>query len=104
LPWRGGLRAVHWITARSTSAEPRADSLSGGEGLRAALACVFAADPAPEVLIRDEPTNHLDIDSIEALETAPCAYDGALLVVSHDAGFLDRIGLGTRITLPRTAR
>ncbi|PWJ20341.1 ABC-F family ATP-binding cassette domain-containing protein [Jannaschia seohaensis] len=87
---------------RNTEAERRAASLSGGERLRAALACVFAADPAPDLLILDEPTNHLDLDSIEELETALRAYDGALLVVSHDAEFLRHIGVDRRIRLSRS--
>ena len=89
---------------RNTDAERRAGSLSGGERLRAALACVFAADPAPELLILDEPTNHLDLDSLEELEAALVAFDGALLVVSHDEGFLDRIGIEDRVVLPGPTR
>jgi ATPase subunit of ABC transporter with duplicated ATPase domains len=67
--------------------------------MRAALACVFAADPMPELLILDESTNHLDLDAIEEVETALGAYDGALLVVSHDDDFLRRIGIETWVTL-----
>ena len=84
---------------RNTDAERRAGRLSGGERLRAALACVFAADPTPELLILDEPTNHLDLGAIEELETALRGYDGALLVVSHDEDFLHRIEIGTWVTL-----
>jgi ATPase subunit of ABC transporter with duplicated ATPase domains len=89
---------------RNMDAERHAGSLSGGERLRAALACVFAADPTPELLILDEPTNHLDTDAVETLEIALRAYDGALLVVSHDEDFLRRIGVETRVTLPTPSR
>ena len=47
----------------------------------------------PPLLILDEPTNHLDLDSIEAVEVGLLAYDGALIVTSHDAAFLDAIGI-----------
>jgi ATPase subunit of ABC transporter with duplicated ATPase domains len=67
--------------------------LSGGELLRATLACVLYAEPAPQLLLLDEPTNNLDLDSVAQLESALTAYRGALLVVSHDERFLDAIGV-----------
>lgn len=68
-------------------------TLSGGQTLRAGLACTLGAPKPPLLLILDEPTNHLDIDSLEAVEAGLRGYDGALLVVSHDAAFLDAIGV-----------
>ncbi|SCF00229.1 ABC-F family ATP-binding cassette domain-containing protein [Micromonospora mirobrigensis] len=68
-------------------------ALSGGELLRATLACVLFTDPAPQLLLLDEPTNNLDLDSIGQLEGALGAYRGALLVVSHDERFLAAIGV-----------
>src|SRR5690606_20250263 len=65
--------------------------LSGGETLRAGLACVLGGTAPPPFLILDEPTNHLDIGSITAVEAGLRAYDGALLVVSHDEVFLGNI-------------
>ncbi|MEE6309160.1 ABC-F family ATP-binding cassette domain-containing protein [Plantactinospora veratri] len=65
--------------------------LSGGERLRATLACVLGAEPAPQLLLLDEPTNNLDLVSVGQLESALGAYEGALLVVSHDERFLAEI-------------
>jgi ATPase subunit of ABC transporter with duplicated ATPase domains len=73
--------------------------LSGGQLLRAGLACVLGGARPPTLLILDEPTNHLDIDSIEAVEAGLRAYDGALLVVSHDEAFLQAIGISRRLEL-----
>lgn len=78
-------------------------TLSGGQMLRAGLACVLGGDQPPQLLILDEPTNHLDIDSIEAVEAGVRAYDGALLVVSHDEAFLQNIGVTRRLELMATA-
>ena len=73
---------------RNTAAHRRVGDLSGGERLRAALACVMTGPTPPKLLVLDEPTNHLDLESVEAVEAALKAYDGALVVVSHDADFL----------------
>lgn len=73
--------------------------LSGGERMRAGLACLACAKRGPYLLILDEPTNHVDLEAIERLETALAGHDGALLVASHDAHFLDRIGIDRRIEL-----
>ncbi len=74
-------------------------SLSGGQMFRAGLACVLGGPSPPSLLILDEPTNHLDIESIEAVEAGLRAYDGALLVVSHDEAFLQAIGVTCRLDL-----
>ena len=82
----------------STSRLPVA-VLSGGERLRATLACVMYAEPAPQLLLLDEPTNNLDLVSIGQLECALRAYRGAFVVVSHDARFLEAIRLHRRLRL-----
>ena len=71
--------------------------LSGGERLKAALACALYADTPPDLLLLDEPTNHLDLASLDALEAMLNAWGGALAVVSHDSVFLERIGLTHRL-------
>lgn len=68
-------------------------ALSGGERLKAALACVLYTEPPPALLLLDEPSNHLDLDSTQALETMLASYRGALVVVSHDDAFLAALGL-----------
>jgi len=70
-----------------------AGQLSGGERMRGALLLAALAQPAPRLLMLDEPTNHLDLASVEALEAMLQSWPGALVVVSHDAQFLERIGL-----------
>jgi ATPase subunit of ABC transporter with duplicated ATPase domains len=86
---------------RADAALQRAGTLSGGQLLRAGLACVLGGGSPPPLLILDEPTNHLDIDSIEAVEAGLRAYDGALLIVSHDEAFLGNVGFTRRIGLKR---
>ncbi|MGC9405100.1 ABC-F family ATP-binding cassette domain-containing protein [Streptomyces sp. DZ1-3] len=73
--------------------------LSGGERLRATLACVLCADPAPHLLLLDEPTNNLDLVGAGQLESALDSYQGAFLVVSHDERFLAGIGISRRLRL-----
>ncbi|WP_214411121.1 ribosomal protection-like ABC-F family protein [Sphaerisporangium fuscum] len=73
--------------------------LSGGERLRATLACVLCAEPAPQLLLLDEPTNNLDLVSVGQLESALAAYQGAFVVVSHDERFLAEIGVDRRLRL-----
>jgi ATPase subunit of ABC transporter with duplicated ATPase domains len=84
---------------RNRAALQIAGTLSGGERLRAGMACVFARPETPLLLILDEPTNHLDLTSIEELEGALKAFDGALIVVSHDQAFLRNIGITREIAL-----
>jgi ATP-binding cassette subfamily F protein uup len=64
-------------------------SLSGGERGRVLLAKLMLTDG--NVLVLDEPTNDLDLATLRALEEALCTYPGAVVVVSHDRWFLDRV-------------
>ena len=64
-------------------------TLSGGQKTRVALGKLLLSQP--DILLLDEPTNHLDMDSIRWLETYLLNYPGAVLIVSHDRYFLDRV-------------
>ncbi|EMF5210969.1 ABC-F family ATP-binding cassette domain-containing protein [Enterobacter roggenkampii] len=68
-------------------------ALSGGERLKAGLACVLWRAEATQLLLLDEPTNHLDLASVQAIEAALAGFPGALLVVSHDEAFLSGLTL-----------
>ena len=68
-------------------------ALSGGERLKAALACVLWRREPAQLLLLDEPTNHLDLASTQAIESALAAFPGAMLVVSHDEAFLQGLKL-----------
>ena len=63
------------------------------------MACVFARAEPPLMLVLDEPTNHLDLAAVELLEDALSGFDGALVVVSHDADFLDAVGVTREVRL-----
>jgi ATP-binding cassette subfamily F protein 3 len=68
-------------------ADTRAENLSGGE--KARLLFALATFHGPHLLILDEPTNHLDVDAREALVRAFNAYDGAVILISHDRHLMD---------------
>jgi ATP-binding cassette subfamily F protein 3 len=75
------------------AAEKPLDGLSGGERRRLSLAILVHS--GANVLILDEPTNHLDLESREALEAALQAFQGSLLLISHDRALLDAVGTRT---------
>ena len=74
---------------RGEMALRKVGSLSGGEKARVALAC-FVLVPN-NVLILDEPSNHLDVDTVAALANGLNAFEGAVIVVSHDRAFVDEL-------------
>lgn len=86
---------------RGAAVERPVGTLSGGERFRVTLARLLLADPPAQLLVLDEPTNNLDVASTDQLVGALAAYRGALLVVSHDRAFLDRLGLTAELRLDR---
>jgi ATP-binding cassette subfamily F protein 3 len=75
--------------------EKRLGDISGGEQRRLSLAILVAS--GANVLILDEPTNHLDLESREALEDALSAFEGAVVLVSHDRALLEAVGTRTLV-------
>jgi len=90
--WNVQSRVETVLSRLGLSADARVEALSGGTRKRVALARALVADP--ELLVLDEPTNHLDLDSIAWLEETLIAFPGAVLVVTHDRAFLDRVVTG----------
>ncbi|WP_169580681.1 MULTISPECIES: ATP-binding cassette domain-containing protein [Microbacterium] len=86
---------------RGAAVERPVSTLSGGERFRVALARLLLADPPPQLLVFDEPTNNLDLDTVGQLVDALASYRGAVLVVSHDDAFLERVGVGLTLELGR---
>ena len=86
-------RATYLMEHLGLTGEERPADLSGGEACRAALARVMA--PEPDILLLDEPTNHLDLAVIEWLEEELARTSSALIVISHDRRFLQRVSRAT---------
>ena len=95
-----------WFLFRGGQVLQPVASLSSGERVRLGLACQLGGPRQPGLLLLDEPDNHLDLPSLRAVEHALSQFRGGLLVVSHDARFLEAIGLEGELacdwTLART--
>ncbi|MFF9199007.1 ABC-F family ATP-binding cassette domain-containing protein [Streptomyces sp. NPDC014779] len=89
---------------RGARADRPVGTLSGGERFRATLAALLLAEPAPRLLLLDEPTNNLDLASVRSLTSALDAFEGALVVVSHDLPFLESLGITRWLRLDGTLR
>jgi len=86
-------RAQYLLSCLGLTGEEGTDRLSGGEARRAALARVLA--PSPDILLLDEPTNHLDLPAIEWLESELNSLRSAMVLISHDRRFLERLSRAT---------
>ena len=74
-------------------------ALSGGERMRLYLCCLMISNQIPDIFILDEPTNNLDLSSLSILTNTVKAYEGTILVISHDQNFIDEIGITKVIEL-----
>ncbi|MGB6118508.1 MAG: ABC-F family ATP-binding cassette domain-containing protein [Mesorhizobium sp.] len=86
-------RVTYLLEQLGLTGEESPVNLSGGEARRAALARVLA--PEPDILMLDEPTNHLDLTTIEWLEEELLRSKSAIVLISHDRRFLERISRAT---------
>ncbi len=91
--WRLNSRVEQMLTRLQLDGEARLGTLSGGGVKRVALARALVNEP--DLLLLDEPTNHLDLDGILWLEELISGFAGAVMVITHDRAFLDRVA--TRI-------
>jgi ATP-binding cassette subfamily F protein 3 len=82
-------RTLHGLGFSEEQHHQQLSQFSGGQKTRAALAYALLSDP--DLLLLDEPTNHLDLEALEWLENFLRAWDGTLIVISHDRYFLDRV-------------
>lgn len=74
-------------------------ALSGGERMRLYLCCLMISNHVPDIFILDEPTNNLDVSSLSILAHTIKKYRGTVLVISHDAYFINEIGVTKSIQL-----
>lgn len=88
---------------RNVTVNKLVTDLSGGEKLRAALACVLMTNSPPKLLILNEPTNYLDLESIASIESALSCYQGAMIIISHDMTFLKNIKISRQVYAPFNA-
>ncbi|MFF2323358.1 ABC-F family ATP-binding cassette domain-containing protein [Agrobacterium sp. NPDC058088] len=86
-------RVTYLLEHLGLTGQENPESLSGGEARRAALARVMA--PEPDILMLDEPTNHLDLPTIEWLEGELQQTRSALVLISHDRRFLEKVSTST---------
>ncbi|MFV3075134.1 ATP-binding cassette domain-containing protein [Niveispirillum fermenti] len=89
---------------RGAASEQPLEHLSGGWRVRAHLCAALGGPRPPNLLLLDEPTNHLDMEGMEALRDALLAYDGALVLVCHDADFRRSAGITREIALDAVTR
>jgi ATPase subunit of ABC transporter with duplicated ATPase domains len=84
------IRLTRFLFTREYWDKP-CSTLSGGEKMRLLLCCLTIDAQAPDMIILDEPTNNLDIQNVDILTAAINAYEGTLIVISHDQYFLEDV-------------
>ncbi|MCP4355711.1 MAG: ABC-F family ATP-binding cassette domain-containing protein [Proteobacteria bacterium] len=94
-----GHRILANFLFKNTQVNKKVSVLSGGELLKASLACILGTQTQPDLIILDEPTNNLDIKSIQILENSLKQYQGTLIIVSHDKNFIQNIRVSRVIEL-----
>ncbi|KQO73786.1 ABC-F family ATP-binding cassette domain-containing protein [Rhizobium sp. Leaf262] len=92
-PGDDAYRVTYLLEHLGLTGQEHPSSLSGGEARRAALVRVMA--PEPDILMLDEPTNHLDLPTIEWLESELQQTRSALVLISHDRRFLEKVSTAT---------
>lgn len=92
------IRLNRFLFPRDTWTKPCA-ALSGGEKMRLSLCCMMVADSAPDIIIADEPTNNLDLHNMDILAATLNAYRGTLLLITHDEGFAEAVGLEGEVSV-----
>lgn len=90
---------LNWFLFGKDDWDKPCAALSGGERMRLLLCCLTISDQSPDLIVLDEPTNNLDIQNIEILTHAINNYKGALIIVSHDAYFLEQTGIERTVDL-----
>jgi len=89
---------------RGEDAFKKVNLLSGGEKIRAGLACIMAPGNSPDLLVLDEPSNNLDLKSIMELTDTLNSYKGAMLIVSHDKQFLNEIQISKQLLISKMGK
>lgn len=84
---------------RGRLAEKKVGKLSGGQRMRAGLVIALLNNTPPQLIILDEPTNHIDLQTTQEMEKALRAFQGAMIIVSHDEDFLNQVGIDEVIVI-----
>lgn len=79
--------------------DKKCGQLSGGEKMKLVFCCLMISNQAPDLIVLDEPTNNLDIPSVEMIRDAIRDFEGTLIVIAHDAHFINEIGIDKQIRL-----
>jgi ATPase subunit of ABC transporter with duplicated ATPase domains len=92
-------QSLAYFLFKNEKAKKKVSNLSGGEKIKAGLACALMSDKPAQLLILDEPSNHLDIQSIRYMESALSQYQGSIIVISHDQMFLQALNITNHFEL-----